>query len=297
MMWNFGSSTSLAQQLSTMTLGLLKTVSKRGSRVPRLIGYGNGISVDRVRFQADREALTIEYAVVPDDDEQQPHGELHGMDDVRALREQRRLTRSVECLLPCSEGWDVQVTTRGSSEAVEKLPWSAQAIKRNSSASVSLQPSPQSDQLILHFSHSALSDDHSVLKVRVKIELSSPSGGLRLNGIPQSIEEVEERDPSSYHTAEQVLQDVSSTMDLSFQTSTSVGTMNSVPSTSSSTATLVRRNAERTAAVEKSILSRVRRNYIYFSSLLQEPEAKWRQGAFTFIFIFGLQHSIYQKKK
>jgi hypothetical protein len=36
--------------------------------------------------------------------------------------------------------------------------------------------------------------------------------------------------------------------------------------------------ADRSAAMEKSIVSRVRRNYIYFSSLLQEPEAKWKQS-------------------
>jgi hypothetical protein len=35
---------------------------------------------------------------------------------------------------------------------------------------------------------------------------------------------------------------------------------------------------QRTPAAEKSILSRVRRNYIYFSSLLQEPEAKWKRS-------------------
>jgi hypothetical protein len=39
---------------------------------------------------------------------------------------------------------------------------------------------------------------------------------------------------------------------------------------------LLRTTSERTAAGQKSILSRVKRNYIYFSSLLQEPEAKWK---------------------
>ncbi|KAG9019031.1 hypothetical protein FRB90_007203, partial [Tulasnella sp. 427] len=42
------------------------------------------------------------------------------------------------------------------------------------------------------------------------------------------------------------------------------------------TSPLVRSGENRTPAAEKSILSLVRRNYIYFTSLLQEPEAKWR---------------------
>jgi hypothetical protein len=35
---------------------------------------------------------------------------------------------------------------------------------------------------------------------------------------------------------------------------------------------------ERSLEAEKTILSRVKRSYIYFSSLLQEPEAKWKRS-------------------
>ena len=52
------------QQLSTMGLGLFKTVMKRGSRVPKLTGHGNGVSIERIRFQNDREALTVDYAII-----------------------------------------------------------------------------------------------------------------------------------------------------------------------------------------------------------------------------------------
>lgn len=261
-----------------MTLGLLKTVLKRGSRVPKLIGYGNGVSVERIRFQIDREALTIDYAIIPEDDER-ASGDHHlqGMDEVHALREQRRLTRSIECILPSSEGWDVQISTKASSDAVEKLPWTAHAFRSSSYASTSQESTSQLDQIMLRISHAALIDDHSVLKVRVIVEVSG-SNGLRLNGLPQTVQDNEARDPSSYHTSQQILQDATSNADLSFHTSSSLGTLNSGASSSSSATTLVRTNTERTAAAEKSVLSRVRRNYIYFSSLLQEPEAKWRRS-------------------
>lgn len=277
-LWGFGSSSGSIQQLSTMTLGLLKTVLKRGSHVPKLTGYGHGVSIERVQFQIDREALTIDYVIIPEDDDHSMQTEhLQGMDEVHALREQRRLTRSIECVLPSSEGWDVQVTTKASSSEVEQLPWTAHAIRSSSFSS----PSSPHDQIILRLSHAALLDDHSVLKVRVVIEVSGPSSGLRLNGLPQTIQDIEDRDPSSYFISEQILQDVSSAADLSFHTTSSLGTVNSNSSTSPSIQNLVRPAAERTAAADKSILSRVRRNYIYFSSLLQEPEAKWRRSTWN----------------
>ena len=272
--FNFGSS-GLSQQLSTMTLGLLKTVKKRACRIPKVVGYGHGVSLGRIRFEIDREALTVEYSIIPDDGEHTtPNESVHGMDEVHALREQRRLTRSIECLLPSPEGWDVQVTTKASSEEVEQLPWSARAIRSSHNPSSSQHPP---DQIVLRLTHASLIDDHSVLKVRLVVEISGPSSGLRLNGLPQTIHDIEDRDPSSYIISEQILQDVSS-VDLSLHTTSSMGTIHSTSSASPSIQTAVRPITERSPAADKSILSRVRRNYIYFSSLLQEPEAKWRRS-------------------
>ncbi|KAJ3511182.1 hypothetical protein NLJ89_g4249 [Agrocybe chaxingu] len=271
-LWGLGSSTSaLTQQLSTMTLSLFKTVIKRGGRVPKLVGYGNGVSIERVRYQIDREALTLDYAIIPDDEEHHELG-LQGMDELHALREHRRLTRSIECVLPSLEGWDVQVTMKGSSDEVESVPWSASAMRSRSNPSTFSPP----DQILLRITHGALTDDDAVLKVKVVIEVSGGTRGLRLNGLATKIYDLEERDPSSRYIPQKILQDVASAVDLSFQTSSSVGTSSSV--TSSTTGQpLIRPHTERTPAAEKSILSKVRRNYIYFSSLLQEPEAKWRR--------------------
>ncbi|KAJ6485778.1 hypothetical protein C8R45DRAFT_997848 [Mycena sanguinolenta] len=269
--WNLGSSSSTVQQLSTMGLGLFKTVMKRGSRIPKLTGHGNGVSIERIRFQNDREALTIDYAIIPEEDEHASNG----IDELHALREQRRLKRAIECVLPSGEGWDVQVSTKASSEEVERLPWSMLAI-RSSSFPATTELSLPLDQIVVRLTHAPLIDEHSVLKVRVVVERSGPSSGLRLNGLPQMIQDTEERNPSSYYISQQILQDVSSTADLSFNTTPSISTGSSIASTSSGPS-IPRLPTERSANAEKSILSRVRRNYIYFSSLLQEPEAKWRR--------------------
>ncbi|KAF7309512.1 hypothetical protein MIND_00322000 [Mycena indigotica] len=271
--WSIGTSSGVLQQLSTMALGLFQTVMKRGLRIPKITGYGNGVAIDRVRFQVDREALTIDYAIIPEEDEHGPTSQ--GIDELHALREGRRLRRSIECVLPATQGWDVQVSTKASSDEVQQLPWSVRAI-RSSSLPSSTDDSISLDQIVVRLTHAPLIDEHSILKVRVVVEISGPMAGLRLNGLPQTIQDVEERDPSLYFISQQILQDVSSTADLSFNASSSLHSGSSIRSTSSAPS-IPRPPTERSAAAEKSILSRVKRNYIYFSSLLQEPEAKWRR--------------------
>ena len=282
LVWSFTSATSLAQQLSAMTVGLYKTVQQRGARVPLLTGYGNGVSIERIRFAVDREALTVDYSIVPEDDEHQQSTE-HSLDELHTLREIRRLTRSVEFSLPSGHGWDVQLSTKGASE-VAQLPWTAHATRAAASSPGSESAPGEPPKFTFSVKHASLPNDHSVLKVRVVIELSAPSSGLRLNGIPQAIEELEPRDPASFFISQSMFQDASSVAEQSLHTQSSVATSTTAATSTSRASTIgerpqiVRQQTERSAAAEKSILSRVKRNYIYFSSLLQEPEAKWKQS-------------------
>ncbi|KAH0836854.1 hypothetical protein J3R83DRAFT_8642 [Lanmaoa asiatica] len=278
--WNIGSTATVCQQLCTMILGLYKTVKKRGSKVPMFVGYGYGVGVERVRFQLDRQALTVEYLVHLEEDGGEESASIQSLDE---LREHRRLTRSIEFLLPASEGWDIQVTTKASLERLEKLPWTATAIRGKPPP-----PTPGGivkplELTVFRIMHSLLPDTHSILKVRVVLELSGPSSGIRLNGLPQTIQIVEERDPGSLSAVQQqLLQDASSVADASFQTSSSVSSVGTIGSGALPIRPhLVKEVGERSATAEKSILSRVKRSYIYFSSLLQEPEAKWKRTTET----------------
>ena len=257
--------------------------------MPNLIGYGNGVSIERIRFQIDRQALTIDYAIHPEDEEGVSQLDIiQSVDDLQAIREHRRLTRTIECVLPSSDGWDVQISTKASSEEVENLPWTAQALRGRYISSPFSPPSPKKNNPsnLFKVMHSPLPNDHSILKVRIVLELSGPNG-LRLNGISQAIQTIEERDPSSYSADQRIPLGAASSGDISWNTGSSVHTVDSVAdsvmASTSGTRTpmrpqLQRTLTERSAAVEKSIISRIRRNYIYFSSLLQEPEAKWRQS-------------------
>ena len=297
-LWGFGYTVSaLTQQLSTMTLSLLKTVMKRGPRVPKLIGYGNGVSIGRIRYQLDREALTVDYTILPDDEDHNPDT---GPGLLLALRENRRLTRTLECVLPSLSGWDVQLTMKGSDEEVEKLPWSTHAFRNGDSSNPTPTASalPHSNQILFRITHTSLTSNNAVLKAKLVIEFAGSTRGLRVNGLAKPIRSVEERNPSALVIPQRILQDVASVQGLSFGTlDSAVSEKSTVGSSSSSkgSANVVAApplTMERSAGAEKTILSKVRRNYIYFSSLLQEPEAKWRRSMF---FFFSLSLHLFLK--
>jgi len=246
-----------------------------------LTGYGYGVGVEKVRFQLDRQALTAEYLVHLEEEGSEESNSIHKLDE---LREHRRLTRSIEFLLPASEGWDVQVTTKASSDRVEKLPWTATAMRGKPPPPTPGGMVKPLELTVFRIMHSSLPDAHSILKVRVVLELSGPSSGIRLNGLPQTIQVVEERDPGPFVAQQQLLQDASSIADASFQTSSSVSSAGTIGSAAQPMRShLVKEVGDRSAAAEKSILSRVKRSYIYFSSLLQEPEAKWKRSEFRVV--------------
>ena len=285
-----------------MMLGLYTTAKDRGYRIPVLRCYGNGVMIERMRFQVDRVALTLNYSVVSDEGDHHFHA-TEGIDELHAIREARRLTRAVECTLPSSDGWDVQVSVKASSKEVERLPWSTKAIRNSPSSPTpdSGTPKPH-DTITFQIKHSPLLDEHSVMKVQITIEKSGSSpGALRLNGIPHRVETVEERDPSYNHgmmIPNHIAQDATSAAQISLQSvstssvaeSSSVSIPSSLGGGSSKTSPLDLIPGpippgppapggpfgERSESAKKSILSRVKRNYIYFSSLLQEPEAKWK---------------------
>ena len=309
-MWSFGSVAATAQQLSTMMLGLYTTVKERGYRIPVLKGYGNGVMIERMRFQVDRVALTLSYSVVSDEGDHHFHA-TEGIDELHAIREARRLTRAVECTLPSSDGWDVQVSVKASSEEVERLPWSVKAIRNSPSSPTpdSAAPKPH-DTITFQIKHSPLVDEHSVMKVQIAIEKSGSSpGALRLNGLPHKVETVEERDPSSYNPGmmipNHIAQDATSAAQISLQSASTSSVAErstvSVPSSLGGGSSKISPLdlvpgpvppgpptpggpfGERPESAKKSILSRVKRNYIYFSSLLQEPEAKWKPSKLSVV--------------
>ncbi|KDQ19629.1 hypothetical protein BOTBODRAFT_126512 [Botryobasidium botryosum FD-172 SS1] len=285
--WGIGGGALLPHNLPTMVIGLVKTVRKRGNRIPLVSGYGIGIGIEHVVFDSGRDTLKIEYAVSSEDEEEENLVGMRGMDDLQVVKERRRLERSVECSLPGLFGWDTRISTRASLPDVASLPWSVYA-SRTPSSPTAVATRPSESHIVFRLSHPR-PPPHAILKVKIVIELSGGTSGLRLNGLPHAVSMTESRDPSSFTISRQMLADAESVSQLTIDTNESgsgkgvggPGAGGTVASSAASGSASTHQNpflrsaTERTPAAEKAILTLVRRNYIYFTSLLQEPEAKW----------------------
>lgn len=321
--WGVGN--SIQQRLPAMLVGLVSTVQTHGSRMPHLHGYGRGVHVAHVDFQGPRQLLTLEYAVAGEEDEDDAANSLmtEGLDDgLRALKEYRRLERSVECALPSAHSWDVRIHTRASSSSIAAPHYMVQATQPTSS-SMSWSSSTLDESITLRISHPK-PPEHSVLRITVAIEPSASLGAgasarqLRVNGSSQTIHRIEPRDPSSsIHfsspsssssstSRRKILEDANTIGSLALQrtstTASSSSASSSATTTTTAAASIVTTTSDKTtrtapgglhgsgrggrpgipgvrstrsAAAEKAVVTLVRRNYIYFTSLLQEPEAKW----------------------
>lgn len=254
-------------------------MQKRGHRLPLLYAYGIGVTLERVFFDVGREALNVEYSIVHEDEDETSAHAVKALEDVNEAKARKRLERCIECILPDAIGWDVQVSTRASSDLVAALPWKVTASRTLTSS--------DSGHTVFRIRHSSLPDTQAILKVKMIVEISGSPSGLRLNGLPHPILDTELRDPTSFTLSRQMLQDTSSVSGLSFHslsTGDSSGEI-SASSTAPRRGFSRRDGVNRTSAAEKVILTHVKRNYIYFSSLLQEPEAKWKRSKYPMAFI------------
>ena len=286
-----------------MLVGLVRTVQSHGSRMPYMHGYGRGVGMTHIDFQGPRQLLTIEYTISGDDDGDDMHisPATAGLDhSLRALKEYRRLERSVECTLPCALTWDVRVNTRSSSSL--NAPHFVVRASQPTTRSISYLDDP----ITLRISHPE-PRKHAVLKVTISIEPSaSLSAGantraLRVNGSSQPVHRVEPRDPSSTvfpfssspSASRQLIGDAMRTAEVPLQTGSPPSSIAASTNSSASDRTqqtvpgglkgsgrggrpdIPGVRSVRSAAADKAVVSNVRRNYIYFTSLLQEPEAKW----------------------
>jgi hypothetical protein len=257
---------SRANHLCSLMVGAVKAVNKFGNYIPMLQGFGLGVGIDRMSFDIGRKSLTVDYSIVDEQEEDEMRQTPKGMDDIRAKKERRRLEKSVEFVLPNLSSWDVQMITRASSSPAAATPWTVNVYRDTDIAH-------DQDQLLLRTRHASPPSSHAIIKVKLVIEAAAgPIGLLRLNGTPHPIENLEARDPTSMMIPEQLLQDASNAGALSFQTPFS----GQAPFSDDMSRTVSTRvpPGGRTEGGQKSILKLVRRNYVYFASLLQEPEVK-----------------------
>lgn len=210
-------------------------------QVPYLASYGAGVEVT-ASLSGDEVPLELSYTVLDEDEDGPSHGIPFGPDGLAP-------PRSIAIGLPMRGGWALHVNAKAA---------------RNSSAQWRAKLAVSAPYYTLILEHDPIENAESF--IRVHIEVRRAPSGVQVND--EDVAEVPSvplpsRPPLldrlvSAHAMSPASR-LSDSPDVRLPRSTSSGTLSStVPSLQLT-----------------PLASLVRRNYIYFTSLLQEPEAKW----------------------
>ncbi len=252
------SSFPIIPYLTSLLPSLVRVVRERGTRIPRLLSYPSfGVGVSILKWDVGREVLSIEYEIWSDGSESDHSRHLHFR-------------------LPGGGGWDVRhASTSGNSAPSPSLNPEA-AITRLT------QEKDGGDVLLTmkHYPPSSPGSQSRPVRVSLRIELVSHSLGIRINGVPAIISAPQSHSqaisPTSPHGVE-----VASLYTLDASES-SLESDSGRPTLNGSIEKSAKELREKEERRQKAILTRVKRNYIYFTSLLQEPEAKWARCGYSF---------------
>lgn len=220
------------QHLPSLVVGLVDYVREGSEKVPVLLGYGPDVSIGNVSYDTARVTLTVGYAIVNDG--------LAG--------ENEGLRRQIEFGLSSTQSWDVQIgikTQHG--EESDSTVWTS--FVGQAPATITGTASPK--RLILRFAHAPLTSGEELVRVTVSIERTSSSGaaGVRINGIPVTVEHM-----SPKANGRPLLTETASTNAVSLRT---LSTMDSELETAD-----VKAMSTKSLAVERNIANLIRRNYI-----------------------------------
>lgn len=271
--------------------------------VPFLSHYGRNVELTNRSFNSSRDMVTVEYQVV--------------CDDAQELNQNKEEARDLqlEWSLPAAEGWDVHVDVKPlDNHKHSSVEW-------KSTATRAIQSGRQSARMTFNVQHlqSEGPTGRSLLaegirgRITVQRIAASQDVKLRINDKPFAVEELqltEEEIISSkidldLTTGSSSLADDSASIsnmsmrsEVSSASATTMGddiikraaTPSSISGTASKRQTLDVMGSPMQASLSSgrpapdrntAIASIIRRNYIYFTSLLQEPEAKWKHFSDT----------------
>ncbi|KAJ1026264.1 hypothetical protein NDA16_002351 [Ustilago loliicola] len=265
----------LGMHLPELIKGLFNHVRESSDKIPLLKNYGNCVELLSSSFDPTRDTLATEYAIVVEDAtarEAEDRAEKD-LDTVHLLRSRRKLEAAVEFALPATEGWDVRVDVKGQTASSSAETNAAESDESSRSWRAIAERSPRSQYTVLSIRHKQLQDAEELVRIKVRIQRVVASRDLRLNDAALEVTQVEPRTAASL--AQPLLEDTASISGISVATA-STGSAASIQAANAGNAANASRSGTPNLGFANQINSQIRRNYIYFTSLLQEPEAKWK---------------------
>ncbi|CDZ97996.1 START-like domain [Phaffia rhodozyma] len=274
--WAVGS--SIGAHLPDLLSNLVDQARGNGGNIPLLTACGKDVSLSSSGFDRGRDTLSIEYAVVHQEDE----NEIKSVDDKGKDDGTRR---TVEFDVPSSQGWRIQISVKSylAAETDPGLSWEA-IIGKPPPALAPTGVNPSSVRpLLLRVTHPPLSDPSQLSRFKVSIARDPSSRTIRINGIPQVVKDLTVKQAGGISgEANKRLSRGFGGDDTASLSGVSLRTMETVDSGLGGSTPFngVVGNGEkrkgRSEKAERGVAGFIKRSYIYFTSLLQEPEAKWK---------------------
>ncbi|KAK4699219.1 hypothetical protein P7C70_g7044, partial [Phenoliferia sp. Uapishka_3] len=261
---------------STLLTSLVEHVRTKGSEVPLVKGYGTGIEVSSSAWERAVEMRVVEYCVLPDDADVPGMQAEDGMEGIEKRKEKKRLERTVEVGVGEGQGWDVRLGVKGVGDGVA-LGWTVVAEKEV----VEGASEDVLGRITLRIKHERIERADAMVRVSLTIQRLAGGKGVKVNGEAVAVEKRGPRDVDLRKNLGEMWDDTAT-----FDSARTSGTMSVTdsssifgsPNANESSSTLpLNANPGPSPNSSATIRSLLRRNYIYFTSLLQEPEAKWRQ--------------------
>lgn len=246
--WLAQRSSSINASMSVALQNLASYVTESGSLVAAPAAFGASLELAPTQFSESRDMLRMQYAVLLEDDTD-PEDCTQGNVNLGPSRD--AAPRSVELRLPDSHGWDVHVRTKTASKTTSE--WTR-----------TLRHGPPG-YVVLRIQHDAVATTESFVRVSLSAQRVEASTLVRVNDEPVESVTGDAVPLACLPRALPRQNTLIATSPRAFE-----GTATASPSASTISAAQPASSASLQAAA-----ALVRRNYIYFASLLQEPEAKW----------------------
>jgi len=260
-------------QIASLLNGFVDYVRNQATEIPIISSYGDGIDFSSASYDKADEKLNISYSILPED------SNIHSGEppDENSQNEKSpydtQMERAIELKLPVDQGWDIQVTVHGQGENVDE-GWEVTAEKP-----------PDALRTILRIAHAKLPKSDQLVRVKVVVQRLAGGKTVRVNQTPVKAATIE----SSRNDVLSIIfkDDTRSISELSLHTgSTEKSKLTSDPhlkvdsparDCGSPGSETIAPTTQRLTATRANVISTLlRRSYIYFSSLLQEPDAKWK---------------------
>ncbi|CAO1616275.1 unnamed protein product [Sympodiomycopsis kandeliae] len=258
----------LSTHLSSVTKGMIRFIRKGANTVPALRNWGPSVEVLSSTFDVTRDMLSTDYCItaeesaVKDQEDKTPKD----AETQAVLRSRKALGNGAEVALPAEEGWDVKVTVKAQlTNEDDSAGWSVSAVRQR-------HGNWQSSQVTLRLHHARLEASDDSVRVHLTIQRIAASSDVRLrvNDEPHQVIDEEEPANTSANGHLPLLHEASSLSDISLHT---IGTSETQENRHKPTDSTSQFSATKRNAVLGPL---IRRNYIYFTSMLQEPDAKWK---------------------